>query len=311
VVTSFEALLAAARDLPPLRVAVVNPANAETFEAIRSASERLPISFLLTGEESAMRDGLKTHGIDSAKVTITGTHDTDAAIRSAIGAVASGEAGMLMKGSVDTATLMKAVLTEGSGLRTGRTLSDVFIFEYPDPRGKRLVMITDGGLNLAPDLKTKVDLILNAVAVAHALGNPRPLVAVLSASEFVNPALPSSVDAALLAKMNERGLIPGCVVDGPLALDNAISSDAAHEKNIGSAVAGRADILLAPGIEAANLLAKSTTYFAGYPLGHVIVGAAAPILIPSRADKCDAKVHSIALGMVMANQKENAKENTR
>jgi phosphate butyryltransferase len=184
----------------------------------------------------------------------------------------------------------------------------VFVFEYPGPAGARLVMITDGGLNLAPDLKTKVDLIQNAVALAHVLGNPRPLVAVLSASEFVNPALPSSVDAALLAKMNERGQITGCVVDGPLALDNAISPEAAGEKNIGSGVAGRADILLAPSIEAANLLAKSTTYFAGYPLGHVIVGAAAPVLIPSRADKRDAKVNSIALGLMMARELRAPKE---
>jgi phosphate butyryltransferase len=309
VKTTFARLLAAARGLPPVRVAVVNPANAETFEAIRSASEKLPVTFLLTGDESVLLDGLKAHGVNPARTTVMDTRGTDEAIRSAIAAVASGDADVLMKGSVDTATLMRAVLAEGSGLRAGRTLSDVFVFEYPDPAGTRLVMITDGGLNLAPDLKTKVELIRNAVEVANALGNSRPLVAVLSASEFVNPALPSSVDAAQLATMNERGQITGCVVNGPLALDNAISPEAAGEKGIASEVAGRADILIAPSIEAANLLAKSTTYFAGYPLGHVIVGATVPVLIPSRADKHDAKVNSIALGMMMAHHMKDAKEN--
>jgi phosphate butyryltransferase len=152
-----------------------------------------------------------------------------------------------------------------------------------------------------------VDLIHSAVAVAHALGNDLPKVAVLSATEFVNPGLPSSVDAALLAAMNRRGQIGGCIVDGPLALDNAISSEAAGEKGISSPVAGEADILVAPSIEAANLLAKATTYFAGLRLAHVIVGARVPVLIPSRADRSDAKLLSVALGMVMNNQEGSSK----
>jgi len=164
----------------------------------------------------------------------------------------------------------------------------------------KFIMITDGGMTLAPDLKNKVELIKNAVEVAHALGNPNPKVAVLSATEFVLPNLQSTLDAAALSKMNERGQITGCVVDGPFALDNAISNDAAAEKRIKSEVAGRAEILVAANIESANSLAKSTTYFAGLRLAHVIVGAAVPILIPSRADKSDAKLLSIALGMIMS-----------
>jgi phosphotransacetylase len=165
-------------------------------------------------------------------------------------------------------------------------------------------MITDGGLNPAPDLKDKIDIVHNAVSVAHALGNAIPRVAILSATELVSTSIPSTIDAATLAKMNDRGQIKGCIVDGPLGLDNAISSIAAAEKKIRSEVAGRADILVAPTIEAANVLAKSTTYFAGWRLAHVIVGGKVPILIPSRADKSDAKLLSIALGMVMSDYLE-------
>jgi phosphate butyryltransferase len=149
-------------------------------------------------------------------------------------------------------------------------------------------------------LKDKVKLIKNAVEVAHALGNENPKVAVLSATEFVHPKLPSTVDAAELTRMNERGEIRGCVVGGPLALDGAVSLEAANEKRMSSPVAGSAEILVCPNIETANSLAKSTTYFAGFPLGHVIVGGRVPILIPSRADKAKARLHSIALGVIMS-----------
>jgi phosphate butyryltransferase len=164
----------------------------------------------------------------------------------------------------------------------------------------KFVMITDGGMTMAPDLRNKVELINNAVDVAHALGNPLPKVAVLSATEFVLPNLPSTLDAAALSKMNERGQIKGCIVDGPFALDNAVSAEAAGEKRINSPVAGKAEILIAANIESANSLAKSTTFFAGLRLAHVIVGGRVPVLIPSRADKSDAKLLSMALGVIMA-----------
>jgi phosphate butyryltransferase len=155
-------------------------------------------------------------------------------------------------------------------------------------------------MTMAPDLKNKVELIVNAVEVAHALGNPNPKVAVLSATEMVLPNLQSTLDAAALSKMNERGQIKGCIVDGPFGLDNAVSVEAAEEKRIKSPVAGRAEILIAANIESANSLAKSTTYFAGLRLAHVIVGGRVPVLIPSRADKSDAKLYSIALGVLMS-----------
>lgn len=227
--------------------------------------------------------------------------DDEAFAQKAVDLVREKRADILLKGVVDTSTLMKAVLDAQHGLRTGRLLSDVFIFEYPE-RENQLIMITDGGVTLTPDLNQKIEIIENAVEVAHALGNECPRVALLSATETVIPKLPATLDAAVIAKMNQRGQIKGCIVDGPLALDNAISIESAMEKRIDSPVAGQADILVVPNIEVGNILAKSTTYFAKYRLGHVIVGARAPILIPSRADKKDAKLLSIALGVIMSRE---------
>jgi phosphate butyryltransferase len=274
MIRNFEELLQAAKQTTggeaSRTVLVVGPVNEETAEAVREAREVLGLQFVFAELSAGME------------------------------VLARGEAGILMKGGVDTATLIKAALKPESGLRTGRLLSDVFVFEYAARPENRLVMITDGGLNIAPDLEAKVQLIRNAAAVAHALGNANPKVAVLSASEFVQANMPSSVDAAALAQMNARGQIKGCVVDGPLALDNALEMHAAGEKGIRSAVAGAAEILLCPTIECANMLAKSTAYIGNARLAHVIVGARIPILIPSRADKSDAKLLSLALGMMMA-----------
>ena len=274
MIRNFEELLQAAKQTTggeaSRTVLVVGPVNEETAEAVREAREVLGLQFVFAELSAGME------------------------------VLARGEAGILMKGGVDTATLIKAALKPESGLRTGRLLSDVFVFEYAARPENRLVMITDGGLNIAPDLEAKVQLIRNAAAVAHALGNANPKVAVLSASEFVQANMPSSVDAAALAQMNARGQIKGCVVDGPLARDNALEMHAAGEKGIRSAVAGAAEILLCPTIECANMLAKSTAYIGNARLAHVIVGARIPILIPSRADKSAAKLLSLALGMMMA-----------
>jgi phosphate butyryltransferase len=302
MIRTFEELLGHAARMPSTRVLVVNPANAETFHAIADACRALPASFLLIGDPDAIRKGLAGAGADGARAEIFEAPSRARALELSVALARDGMADVLMKGSVDTATLMRAVLQTGSGLTSGGLLSDIFLFEFPPRTGNKLVMITDGGITIAQDLKAKVDLIRNAVAVAHALGNAEPRVAVLSATEFVQPSLSSTVDAAALSKMNERGQITGCIVDGPLALDNAISPEAAAEKGIRSKVAGHADILLASSIESANALAKSTTYFARYRLAHVVVGSKLPVLIPSRADSSDAKLLSIALGMLMAGQ---------
>ena len=305
IIGEFSSLVAAAAALPPSRVVVVNPSNDETFASLAEARRLLRARLVLTGPLAAMERGLAAAGIDAAGVELIDCPTVAQSLEKAIELVRSDRGDILMKGSVDTSTMMKAALREENGLRMGRLLSDIFVLEYPARGDNRFVMITDGGMTLAPDLKNKIELIANAVEVAHALGNPMPKVAVLSATEFVVPNLPSTLDAAALAKMNERGQIRGCIVDGPLALDNALSPEAAQEKGIRSPVAGHAEILVAANIESANSLAKSTTYFADLPLAHVIVGARVPILIPSRADKSSARLYSIALGVLMSHHGRN------
>ena len=297
---TFDELLKSASVLPMKRIAVVYPKNAEIYEAIREASKLLKIHFQLFCDLNGgahKLEGLKLDGVDLEIVPSSGPDD---AVSKSLEFVTRNQTDILMKGDIDTGTLMKAVLQDSSGMKTGRLLTDIFVLDFPARAGNRFIMITDGGMTLSPDLKNKIELIANAVEVAHALGNRIPKVAVLSATEFVLPNLQSTIDAAALSKMNERGQIKGCIVDGPLALDNAISPEAASEKNIDSPVAGKADILVAANIESANSLAKSTTFFANLRLAHVIVGANIPILIPSRSDKSDAKVLSIALGAVMS-----------
>jgi phosphate butyryltransferase len=301
MIGNFTQLYEAANHVRGKRLVVVYPDNEETFEAVRGACG-LPLEeIVLVGDKIIISRNLEELVPGSGpKISFIWTSEIHEALRASIALVKGGRGGILMKGGVDTSTMMKAVLQEGSGLRTGRLLSDIFILEFPQRDGNKFVMITDGGMTLSPDLKNKAELIANAVEVAHALGNPNPKVAVLSATEFIVPSLQSTLDAAALSKMNERGQIRGCVVDGPFALDNAISPEAAEEKGIVSPVAGRAEILIAANIESANSLAKSTTYFAGLRLAHVIVGGAVPILIPSRSDKSEAKLLSVALGMIMA-----------
>jgi phosphate butyryltransferase len=303
--TCFDGLMKRAAEHRGTRLVVALPGNVEILEAVRLAHQQLGVVTTLVGDRAVILAAVQKNGPLPPEILIRHHPDPADAIRSCIDAALCGEADVLMKGSVDTATLMKAVLDESRGLRAGRLLSDVVVTEY---RG-RLLMMSDGGVNIMPDLPAKADIIRNAVTVAHALGITIPLVAVLSATEHVNPRMPSSVDAAELTQMNKRGQITGCVVDGPLALDNALASEAAAEKGIRSEVAGRADILIVPTIEAGNMLAKGAAYFGGLHLAHVIVGARIPVLIPSRADSRKARGLSIALGSLMAAfQKSQADE---
>lgn len=300
MIRTFNELLEAARTLDTkAAVVVIYPNNEETFGAIRDALEENLCTFILVGDECAIGQALPDWERDG-RITLHKTSNPIDALHRAIELIRNHQGDILMKGGIDTGTMMREVLRDSAGIKTGRLLSDIFILEFPHRTDNKFIMITDGGMTLEPDLMNKVDLIHNAVEVAHALGNALPKVAVLSATEFVHPKLQSTLDAAALSKMNERGQIKGCIVDGPFALDNAISDEAASEKRLASPVAGHAEILLAANIESANSLAKSTTYFAGHRLAHVIVGGTVPILIPSRADKRDAKMLSIALGVLMA-----------
>ena len=300
-IRTFDQLLQTAAGSPPATVLIAQPKGPETFAAVAGAVEKLRCRFILVGDQGTMQAGLVQAGIRQGDAVELRHHpSTSDALAASLELLRAGAAGIFMKGGVDTGTMMRAVFDEKSGLRTGKILSDVAMTEFPGADGVRLLMITDGGLTPAPDLKEKIALVRNAVLVAHALGNPLPRVAILSATELVSPGIPSTVDAAILAKMSDRGQISGCLVDGPLALDNAISPEAAKEKGIRSEVAGRADIIVAPSLEAANALAKSATYFAGWKLAHVVVGGKVPILIPSRADDGPARILSIALGIVTA-----------
>jgi phosphate butyryltransferase len=300
-ISTLDDLLRAAAAAEPAVVLLVMPKNVETVAAVARARSELSTRFILVGNREQIDAALAGAGLGPGPGLEVRHHPAPAdALAASVKILRQKEASILMKGSIDTGTMMRAVFSEDSGLRTGKVFSDVAITELPPASGGRLLMITDGGLTPAPGLKEKIALIENAVAVAHALGNPLPRVALLSATELVSARIPSTTEAAILSKMNDRGQIAGCLVDGPLALDNAVSPEAAREKGIRSEVAGRADIIVAPSIEAANALAKSATYFAGWRLAHVVVGGTVPILIPSRADTAEMKLLSIALGTLMA-----------
>jgi len=210
------------------------------------------------------------------------------------------EEGIILKGSVKTATLLKAVLNKEWGLRTDRIITSVAAFESNYEGKEKIVLISDGGIVIKPDIDTLIKEIENAVFVANKLGNPLPKVALLCAVEVVNPDMQETINASLIRKMYERGQIKGCIVDGPLALDNALSTYAKEKKGIVSEVAGDADILITPDIVSGNILGKSVEYIGGKPLAVTVVGAKKPIMIPSRADKAESKLRSIALTMLVS-----------
>ena len=297
---SLDELLDLAKKMNPIKVAVAGADDEAALDAIVEAGKMGMAEGLLFGNRSKIEkqlEELNVHNTDF--LTIEHHNSLNRAVRKAVKSVHLGEAQVLLKGKVKTSQLLHEVLGYRYGLRTGRLLSDVFLFEFPSRTENKLMIITDGGVTLCPDLKQKVEIIRNAVEVAHALGNENPKVALLSAVETVILGLSSTKDAAIITKMYERGQIKGCVIDGPLALDNAVSREAANIKGIESPVAGQAEILVCPDIESGNMLAKGTTYFANFRLCHVIVGASAPVLIPSRADTADAKLLSIALGKII------------
>ena len=218
----------------------------------------------------------------------------------AVKAVRDGAVDILLKGHLRTDQLLHAVLDKAAGLRTGRLLSDVLLYEDMLSGSRRLVGITDGGLNVAPDLEQKKQIVVNAITVMRCLGIERPKIAVMSASEAVSKAMPSTVDAQALSRMGEMGEFGNAEVFGPLALDNALLATAAVAKGIRHPVAGAADCMVVPTIEAGNLIGKAAKYYLGSQCAHVVVGARAPILIPSRVESTDDKVNAIALGIVYA-----------
>lgn len=298
--SDFDAVLQSACKRGPVTVVVACGHDLAALSALAAAEENGLARGILVGDPGLIGPALDAMPQRLRQCEIVDAPDEEAAVRKAVELVRGGEGQILLKGKTQTATLLHWVLDRDRGLRTGHLLSDAFLFEFPGKEGPRLVCVTDGGINLAPDLNAKRQILENAVKLYHRLGAIRPRVACLSAVETVLPGHGPSHDAAALARMAHGGQIMDCEVEGPLSLDLSISADAVAKKGHQGEVAGRADILLCPEIISANLLAKSTTYFARYRLAHVIMGATVPVLIPSRSDSAEAKMLSIALGALAA-----------
>jgi phosphate butyryltransferase len=299
---NFDALLKLVEKHPVRKVAVAVAQDPTVIQAVAAAKERDIAESVLVGDEREIREAAESAGISLEGTPVVDRSDPIQALAEAARMVSSGEADILMKGYVHTDDFLRAVLDKECGLRTGSTMSHVYIVEMRDE--DKLVLVTDGAMNIAPNLEQKAAILLNAVYLASIFGVMKPKVAVLAAVELVNPAMPATVDAAVLAKMADRNqYVPGCTVDGPFALDNAVSPRAAAHKKIGGPVAGVADILLVPSIEAGNMLAKSLVYFSGQRLVGLLVGAKAPVVLTSRADTKESKMLSIAGAVLMVNMK--------
>ncbi len=290
---NLEALLEAAQTSPKATMAVAAAADSEVLEAIKEAHSSGMIEPVLVGDKEAIIAAGKEVDFQVDSEWIVDCSDPDEIAHKTMELVAAGKADFLMKGLIGTSTLLRALLTKEYGLRRERLLSHLSVM---DVGLERLIIMTDGAMNIAPDLDKKAQIIANAAEVAHKLGIEKPKVAPLAAVEVVNPDMPATLEAAALSKMAERGQIKGAVVDGPLALDNAVDEEAARHKGITSQVAGKADILLMPDIEAGNVFYKAMLYLGGYRAASIVVGAKVPVVLTSRADDARTKLLSIGLG---------------
>lgn len=300
-IRNFTQLREEAKNVGPRVVAIAAAQDHEALLAARDAEERGIAHFVLIGDPAAIEEEARVYNVDISGMKVIEEPDRRAAARKAMEMIARGEAHCAMKGKIFTADFLKAALDPAIGIRIGKLLTHIAVFDIPG--FDRLIFLSDAGVVVAPTLEEKLHIVQNAIDVAHRLGVEMPRVAVLAAAEMVNPKIPSTMDAASLAKMADRGQIRGGIVDGPLALDNAISVEAARIKGIRGEVAGRADILIAPDLEAGNALAKAIIYFARSDLGGVVVGARMPLILPSRADTHEAKMMSIVLGVLMSTQR--------
>lgn len=278
---------------PGLRTAIVHPVDALSLSGALEARELGLINPTLIGPTARIEQTAKAIDADLSGVEIVAAAHSHAAAAEAVKLAAQGEVQALMKGALATSELMSACVASGSGLRTERRMSHVFVLETP--AWPTWLLISDGGLNIAPDLATKRWIVQNAIDLALAIGIDTPRTAILSATEIIDPNIPSTIDAAALCKMADRGQIKGGVVDGPLAFDLAISKESASAKGLRSPVAGSADILIVPGIEAGNMLAKQLDYLAGASAAGIVLGAKVPIILTSRSDSARERAASCAL----------------
>ena len=302
----YERLLARAKTFPAITTAVAHPCDQSSLSAAVDAAKAGLITPILVGPRARIEALAREHGISISGYELVDAPHSVAAAGEAVKLVRAGKAECLMKGSLHTDELMGAVVSRENGLRTGRRVSHCFVMDVPTHDD--VLIISDAAVNIAPTLEVKVDIVQNAIDLAHNLGTNEVRVAILSAMETVNSKVPSTLEAAALCKMADRGQITGAVLDGPLALDNAISPEAAKIKKIKSEVAGRANVLIVPDLEAGNMLAKSLTFLADADAAGIVLGARVPIILTSRADSVLTRLASCAIASLIVAAKRKAPE---
>jgi phosphate acetyltransferase len=302
----YESLLERCRGLEPVPTAVAHPCEQTALAGALEAAEQGLIAPILVGPAQKIAEVAAQAGLSLRQVRIVDTPHSQASAAKAVELVRKGEAELLMKGSLHTDELLSAVVARETGLRTGRRISHVFIMDVPTYH--KVLVVTDAAINIAPVLEDKVDIVQNAVDLFVSLRVEVPKVAVLAAVETVNSKMQATLDAAALCKMAERGQLKGCLIDGPLAFDNAISRDAARIKGIASAVAGDPDILLAPDLEAGNILAKQLSFLARADSAGLVLGAKVPIILTSRADNVRSRIASCGIAMLAAHARRQPAE---
>jgi phosphate butyryltransferase len=298
-IKSLVELLAYAKEVGPKKISVALAEDPEVLEAVENARKEGIAEAFLVGNADKLKEVADSMGVDLSNYEVVDVKGSQNEVSlEAVKLVSSGKADILMKGMISTANFLRGVLNKEVGLRTGGTLSHVYIHQVEGY--DRLFFVCDPAFNMYPDLPTKVNIINNTVQLAHAFGIEMPKVAVLAAVEVVNPDMPCTLDAAALSQMNRRKQIKGCIVDGPFALDNAISEESAKHKGIVSEVAGKADILLVPDIEAGNMMAKAIVYFSNNKTAGLVLGAKAPVVLTSRSDTPETKLLSIASAVALS-----------
>jgi phosphate acetyltransferase len=300
----YEALLERCRGLAPIPTAVAWPCEETALAGAIDAAREGLITAILVGPAAKIAELAKSKGIKLGDAEVVDVGESHAAAAKAVGLVREGKAELLMKGSLHSDEILGAVVSREGGMRTGRRLSHVFLMDVPTYH--KALIVTDGAINIAPTLEDKVDICQNAIDLARSFGVERPKVAILAAVETVNSRMPATLDAAALCKMAERGQIKGGLLDGPLAFDNAISRDAAKIKGIVSEVAGDPDILLAPDLEAGNMIAKQLSFLANADSAGLVLGAKVPVILTSRADSLRSRVASCAVAVMAAHARRKA-----
>ena len=298
MINSFDEIIAKVKSKRMRKLSVAVAQDEPVLEAVKEAKENGIADAILVGDKEEIEKIAKTIDMDLSDFEIVDVKDVHEAALKAVEIVSSGKADMLMKGLVDSKTFLRCVLNKEVGLRTGNLMSHVAIFETE--KFDRLLFLTDVAFNTFPTLEDKVKIINNAAKVAHAIGIEEPKVAAVCAVEVVNKNMPNTVEANALSEMYKEGKFEGCIVDGPFALDNAISEEAAHHKGVTGPVAGKADILLLPDIEAGNIMYKTLTYTTDSKNGCILVGTSAPAILTSRADSSETKMYSIALASLVS-----------